>query len=110
MRGKIQHDIFKHYHLFYYTHILYLLCQIRQTNNVHVTVDWITNIAMKHCRHCQNINCAISSNNVSTTTMMMIIFIIVVLFSSESLVTAGRIFGETEFNPGVLKKVSKREI
>ena len=102
MRGKIQHDIFKHYHLFYYTHILYLLCQIRQTNNVHVTVDWITNIAMKHCRHCQNINCAISSNNVSTR-MMMIIFIIVVLFYSVSLVNAGRIFGETELNPGVLK-------
>ena len=89
--------------LFCYTHILNLLCQIQQTNNVHVTVDWITNIAMKHCRHCghcQNINCSILSNNVSTR-MMMIMFIIVILFSSESMVTAGRIFGETELNPGV---------
>ena len=85
-------------------HPYFVLALSDLTNNVHVTVDWITNIAMKHCRHCQNINCSISSNNVST---MMIMFIIVILFSFESMVTARRIFGETELNPGVLKKFQK---
>ena len=81
-------------------HPYFVLALSDLTNNVHVTVDWITNIAMKHCRHCQNINCSISSNNVAKR-MMMIMFIIVILFSSECMVTAERIFGETELNPGV---------